>query len=52
MDGFDFRMEIPKMRGGPVLWKFIANMEDKLRCEHDSVNMSMEAAPELAGEST
>jgi hypothetical protein len=49
VDGFDFRMEIPKIRGGPILWKFIANMQDKLRCER-SVNMPMRADPELAGQ--
>jgi hypothetical protein len=33
VDGLDFRMELGRMRGGPILSKFIANIQNKLRCE-------------------
>ncbi|KAE9547264.1 hypothetical protein FO519_009524 [Halicephalobus sp. NKZ332] len=32
MEGIDFSIEIPKLRGGPLLWTLIDNMQQKLYC--------------------
>lgn len=30
--GFDFSVELPKVRGGPILWDMIRHLEEKTYC--------------------
>jgi len=48
VDGFDLSVEIPRILGGPILWKMIGNMQEKLQCEQ-RMNAVLEAHREIEG---
>ena len=48
VDGVDFNTELPRIRGGPILWKMVGNMLDKLKCEK-KMNAVLRVDPDLGG---
>ena len=36
INGINFRMELAKMNGGPLLWQIIGNMQAKVECMNSS----------------
>ncbi|KAL3119117.1 hypothetical protein niasHT_003900 [Heterodera trifolii] len=47
-DGIDFSVEMPKIRGGTLLWTMIGNMLNKIACEK-KLNAVREADREIPG---
>lgn len=39
MNNIDFSIEVPKIRGGPLLWSFINNMQQKLSCMQNGTDL-------------
>ncbi|KAH7702087.1 esophageal gland cell secretory protein 21, partial [Aphelenchoides avenae] len=45
LGGIDFKIEMPKIRGGPLLWALIEHMQGKVKCVNDS-NKTSKKTPE------